>query len=360
MSKPTTRLCVVYHFLPNYRQGVFDALVEDPRVDVHFLAGSERPGQEGVPEADLEHTHLENRWILGRVLWQRRLVSELRALEPDAVVYLGSWTYLSTWWSAPLIRRSGASVLFWTHGWTRRETGVRRQARVAFYSLADRLLLYGDLGRRLAVEHGVPGGKLTVVGNSLPEPAPSIVDVAEPGLVLWVARLLPAKRLDLAVRAVAHANEKGHDLRLRIVGDGPGLSEATELAGELGVRSNVEFLGAVHEPERLHEEFSRASVTVVPDFGGLTIPHALMHGCPVVANDDPTANGPDYEYLHADFDGTHFAAGDTEDLADRLITWAVSNRAGSEQRDRIAERARNEASPLRSAKRIVDAVLELG
>ena len=48
---PTPRVAVVYHFLPNYRQGVFDALAAADGWDVTFITGHSRPGQEGVPEA---------------------------------------------------------------------------------------------------------------------------------------------------------------------------------------------------------------------------------------------------------------------------------------------------------------------
>jgi glycosyltransferase involved in cell wall biosynthesis len=62
-------------------------------------------------------------------------------------------------------------------------------------------------------------------------------------LLTFVGRLVPIKRVDLLLRAVARARELGAAIRLAVVGDGalrPGLEQ---LAAELGAREHVCFAG---------------------------------------------------------------------------------------------------------------------
>ncbi len=100
---------------------------------------------------------------------------------------------------------------------------------------------------------------------------------AEPR-VLAVARLLPYKKLDLAIKACQHA-----DVPLTLVGDGPDAARLRELAE--GARVNM--LGRVSD-ETLAELFATHSLVIAPgreDFGYAPI-EANYAGRPVVARND--------------------------------------------------------------------------
>ncbi len=62
-------------------------------------------------------------------------------------------------------------------------------------------------------------------------------------LATFVGRLVPIKRVDVLLRAVAHARTLGVPLRLAVVGDGPLRPGLEELAHELGVGPSISFLG---------------------------------------------------------------------------------------------------------------------
>jgi glycosyltransferase involved in cell wall biosynthesis len=62
-------------------------------------------------------------------------------------------------------------------------------------------------------------------------------------LLTWVGRLVPIKRVDVALRALAHAREQGPAVRLAIVGDGELRPELESLASELAVSDTAVFLG---------------------------------------------------------------------------------------------------------------------
>jgi glycosyltransferase involved in cell wall biosynthesis len=66
-----------------------------------------------------------------------------------------------------------------------------------------------------------------------------------PGEVLvgFVGRLVPIKRVDVVLRAVATAREQGVPVRLMVVGDGPCRASLEELAERLGIADVVRFVG---------------------------------------------------------------------------------------------------------------------
>jgi glycosyltransferase involved in cell wall biosynthesis len=100
------------------------------------------------------------------------------------------------------------------------------------------------------------------------------VDAPRDDAALVVSALVPYKRVDLAVRAFAHAG-----LRLRVVGDGTERRALERVAGPA-----VEFLGAVSD-ERLRDLYRTSSLLVFPgreDFGIVPV-EAQACGLPVVA-----------------------------------------------------------------------------
>jgi glycosyltransferase involved in cell wall biosynthesis len=62
-------------------------------------------------------------------------------------------------------------------------------------------------------------------------------------LATFVGRLVAIKRVDVLLRAQAHARSLGAPLRLAVVGDGPLRASLEKLAHELGVGPSVSFLG---------------------------------------------------------------------------------------------------------------------
>lgn len=358
------RIAIVYHFLPHYRQGVFDALAAAPGYEVTFITGHSRPGQEGVLEAHgLSPIEVENRWLRGTFLWQQGLLSHLRRERYDAVVFLGNWMWATTWLGALLTRVRRGGVLYWTHGWTEPESSVQGFLRRSFYRTGHKLLLYGQRAADIGQEYGWRPEDVVVIGNSLllpstddevePWPADGFTQPSLP-LVIWISRIIAEKRADLLINAAAEADRRGQPFNVVFVGAGPEEAEARSLAAAVAP-GRVVFLGAVHDDTQLSALFARGSVTAVPDYGGLSIPHSLIHGVPVVVNDEAGANGPEYEYVRPGVNGSVFPRGDVAALTDALLQWCT-NPLGGEDRDAVVAQARDDASPMANAQRILDAV----
>jgi len=109
------------------------------------------------------------------------------------------------------------------------------------------------------------------------------------GYLLSVGRLESVKRVDLAIRALAHTPD---DLSLVIAGTGTQRSALEELASSLGVGGRIQFRGEVSDDEVL-ELYAGALGVIFPpydeDFGYVTL-EAFLAGKPVVTTTD--AGGP--------------------------------------------------------------------
>lgn len=108
------------------------------------------------------------------------------------------------------------------------------------------------------------------------------------GGVVTVGRLVPRKRIDLLLEALALLRADGRTLPLTIVGDGPERPRLERRAAELGIAGQVRFLGEA-PPARVPEAIGDADVFAFPALGegfGLVAAEALLCGVPVVAARD--------------------------------------------------------------------------
>ena len=107
--------------------------------------------------------------------------------------------------------------------------------------------------------------------------------------VLSVGRLEAVKRVDLAIRALAHVPGA---LRLKVAGTGTQGEAFAALAASLGVADRVDFLGEVDD-ETLLSLYAGALAVVFPpydeDFGYITLEAFLSHKAVITTTD---AGGP--------------------------------------------------------------------
>ena len=325
---------VVYQHLPHYRLGVFKALEQDDRLACAFAAGaSSHDGS--IPTIDfdrLARVHaLENHWFR-RFLWQSGLLKALRRDRPEVVVFLGDFAFVSTWVAAALMRLCGVGVLFWTIGWHKPESGLRRRARLAFYRLSHGLLLYGETGQAIGTQMGFPRPRTAVVYNSSSsslhdvtsseaEHARFVSMLPPPGteVITAVLRLNPVKRLDLLVHVAARLAERGRPVSVLIVGDGPEREHLSALARRLGVALHLP--GAAYSAQTLQATYDRTSVTVIPAAAGLSVLQSLDHGRPVVTHDDAYGQMPEFEAIRPGVNGSLYRRDDVDAMADEITVW---------------------------------------
>jgi glycosyltransferase involved in cell wall biosynthesis len=139
-------------------------------------------------------------------------------------------------------------------------------------------------GRISDVSNGVDVDALT-----RPAPRPAALDeVIQPnGYLLFLGRLVPRKGVDVLLRALAQVPANGC-LPLVVAGAGPERARLEDLAGELGVRDRVRFIGVALGATKSYL-LQNARCSVVPSVGwegqGIVIIEAFAAGHPVIASD---------------------------------------------------------------------------
>lgn len=338
------RVLVVYQHLPHYRSGVFAELERRPEVAYEFAAGTEsRDGTiPTIAPTQVRRFHpLTNHWF-GPFLWQSGLLRLLLRERYQAVVFLGDWAYLSTWVGAALFRLLRRPVLFWTIGWHRPDTGLRRLVRLAFYRLAHALLLYARKGARIGARMGYPTDRMLVIGNSYTssvaatgvadeismDDLEALLPAGDVDVVTCVVRINRSRRLDLVVRAAARLNNAGRKVVVVLVGTGEERENLHRVADDLGV--DVRTTGPIYSEEKLRLIYERTHVSVLPANAGLTVVQSLSYGRPFITSDNEDTHGPECEAIQPGRTGGFFVDGSVESLAEVMAEWLDRVRAEPE------------------------------
>jgi glycosyltransferase involved in cell wall biosynthesis len=233
-------------------------------------------------------------------------------------------------------------VLFWAHGWLRREEGARRVVRNIFYQLAGRMLVYGERAKEIGRLSGYPDRRISVVYNSLDttraddivariesgtlatvDPRSVFADPARP-LLVCTARITALCRFDLLLAAAARLGERGRPVNVLLVGDGPERAALERQAGEAGV--SIHFFGACYDEDVIGQLIYHSDLTVSPGKIGLTAMHSLMYGTPAITHGNFDEQMPEYEAIEPGRTGAFFAQADADALADTIDGWLIAAR----------------------------------
>ncbi|HZJ57114.1 MAG TPA: glycosyltransferase family 4 protein [Clostridia bacterium] len=137
----------------------------------------------------------------------------------------------------------------------------------------------------------------------------------EEKLVGTVARLIPAKGLDVLIDAVPPVLEEFPDTKFMIVGDGPDRSNLMDKAAHLNCSKNIIFAG---HSEYIWYYYEAFDIFVLPSLSeglGISILEAMAMGKPVIA----TNVGGIREIIDHNRNGYLIPPGDSGELADALL-----------------------------------------
>jgi glycosyltransferase involved in cell wall biosynthesis len=182
--------------------------------------------------------------------------------------------------------------------------------------------------RNKLIEGGFPKDRIAVKPHFV-HPDPGIAKHQE-DYALFVGRLVPEKGLSTLLAAW----EKVGDIRLKIAGEGPLLEEIMTRIRQRRLR-HVELLGQLPRPD-VHEVLRKARVLIFPSTWyepfGMILAEAFACGVPAIAS----RLGAMAEIVHDGQTGLHFAPGDPNDLAAKVL-WAFTH---PERLEQMAHRAR--------------------
>lgn len=336
---PRKRIAFFNPIFAHYRTALLRELRSSEDCE-YFFFGDTRDRFGNVPVCDLgsdPHFRLTPYVRFLRIFaWQRGSIGPALWGDFDAYILEGDAYYLSTWVAAAVARLRRRRVVFWSHGWTRVDRGLKHFARLLFYRLADGLLLYSERAKSIGVQCGFSAQHLYVMYNSLDfdhqQQCAAQVSAAEVAalrhelfgptpvpVVIATARLTGKKRFDQLIRALGQVNRRGRRVDLLIIGDGPARASLQTLARSESV--NVVFVGACYDEAGLARYFACAAVTAMPGEVGLTCMHSLGYGVPVITHSDPGRQMPEFEAIVPGVTGDLFEPDNVEDLAGKLDRW---------------------------------------
>jgi glycosyltransferase involved in cell wall biosynthesis len=142
-----------------------------------------------------------------------------------------------------------------------------------------------EVTRRELAELGVDPARVAIVHNGTPvAPDRPVARSADPSLLV-LGRLVPHKRVEIALRALAELVPEHPGLTLTVAGRGWWLPQLQAEAERLGVAGRVRFAGFVDD-EQKHELLASSWLHLAPSLKegwGLSVIEAAAHGTPSIA-----------------------------------------------------------------------------
>lgn len=354
---PPIRLGLIQLTVPHYRVAVFDRLAADPRLDVTVLADTLQADGSLTSAAD------RGRFRTEQTPWRRRggfilqpgMVAAARSGRFDVLLLPWNTRILHLFPALRESRRRGVGTILFGHGYSKKESTLRRRLRNAALSRAGAALLYNTAARDRLLEEGIAATKLHVALNAIDQAPIQVARESWRGsperlnafrrqhglagreLVLFVSRLEPDKRVDLLIEAFARLRATHPSARLAIVGDGSLRASLEALAQRRGLGESAIFPGAIFDEAELAPWMLCASAFAYPVAIGLSILHAFGYGVPVVTSDDFASHNPEIEALRPGENGLLYREDDIADFAAKLelmltggAWWETMSRAARE------------------------------
>lgn len=216
-----------------------------------------------------------------------RMCRALRAAARVEIARGANVIHAHWWFPAGIAAPRGVPLVLTSHGsdaaLLRRSAMIRLLARPVYRQAAVVTAVSSEIAA------WIEAGTGRHVEPRYVQPMPVDADRFSPsvggGGAVVVSRLVPQKRVHLAIEAVAHLQRtRGLALPLVIVGDGPERGTLERLAAEREVGTHVRFVGAV-KPEDVPAYLKTADVMLFSarDEGfGLVAAEAFLAGVPVV------------------------------------------------------------------------------
>jgi len=214
---------------------------------------------------------------------------------------------------------------------------VERRVAPRFYRGSPVATLSSSSAREIVASTALRSDQVNVVPPGIAASFGKGPALRDP-IVLTVARLTSAKRIDTIVRRVATIRDRVPLVRLVVVGSGPERNSLESLAQELGVEDRVEFVGRISDEELiLQYQAARVLVAASSSEGwGMTITEAAACGTPAVASDI-------VGHRDAIAPGAGILAADDDRLAEGLVhlltddeAWSVASTAALQAADRLS------------------------
>ncbi|MDJ0701609.1 MAG: glycosyltransferase, partial [Woeseiaceae bacterium] len=169
----------------------------------------------------------------------------------------------------------------------------------------------------------------------------------------YIGQLINRKRLDTLLRAFRDAAVENKELL--IIGEGPQREQYEQLAAELDVADQVQFLGFRKDRIRFLLDFDVFAIASELEGIPRCIMEAMAAGIPVVASDIPGCR----DIVEHDVNGLLFELGDHEELAEHFERLADTPQLGERLAAAASATVREQYSAQRMAEEYTDLFFEV-
>lgn len=237
--------------------------------------------------------------------------------------------------------------------------GKKIEAHLSRYT--NRIIAVSEYLKNELMAIGIPADKVSTIYNGIEPSAASFDDrnrtrkslglPPHSFVVGTVARLIPAKGVDLMLKAVALVKKNNPHIKGIIVGDGPENTKLQNLAADLDLTGDILFLGHRDDVPALLPACDLFVLASRQEGFGISVLEAQYSGLPVVAS---RAGGIGEIINHGD-NGLLFPPGDHYALAD-LLGQLIDN---SDYRRALACAGQKNAIEKYSCAKMIESTLEL-
>jgi glycosyltransferase involved in cell wall biosynthesis len=229
----------------------------------------------GWPVTALNEPEGLRKWLVFRVAWL------LHGWQADVV---HTHNTKALFYGAPAARLARVPAVVHTRHGQRYQASRSDNAVFRFLTrLVDRVVCVSHDSARLSAAEGIAERRIATIWNGIDVARFAYVGPTPSGPAVMVGRLSFEKDVETLIRAAALIRQSEPGFQLAIAGDGDCLAELRQLATELGLGEQVQFLGEVRDIPAL---LARASMLVLPSLTegiSLTLLEAMARGLPVVA-----------------------------------------------------------------------------
>jgi len=271
---------------------------------------------------DVVHTHMAKAGLLGR------LAAGIARRPRPVVVHTFHGHVLTGYFG-----RATSVVYTWLERWLARITDA---LLAPSQGTADQLVALGigETGKFRVVPYGFDLSRFASSAHLRTAARSQLGIGSRDVLLVFVGRLVPIKRLDVLLQAVARAHGENPHVRLALVGEGTSRAELERLATNLGLASVVRFLGFREDVVPILAAGDVAVLSSANEGSPLALIEAGAAGLPAIA----TAVGGVPEVLTPET-GVLVPAGDHASLATAILR--VSGNASLREKMGVAARARS-------------------
>lgn len=330
-----TKLCCIFNTPSLYRELIYKRIEETYDCDWYFEDTDNKLKEFNTNR--LKRVERQHTYNIGPFYGVQGLVALLKKKEYNQYLMMGHSRNLSTL-AFLLLKRffyPKKRAYLWTHGFYGKESRFETIWKRILLGSADKLFVYGDYACKIMREkYGFDKANLYPIHNSLEydvqlrlrsEMASSPVYFEHfknhCPTMLFIGRLNPWKKLEMAIQAVADLRDEGEFYNLVLVGDGSARADLEMLAQRLGVNDHIWFYGACYDEKTNAELIYNADLCVAPGNIGLTSIHVLMFGCPAISHNDFAYQMPEFEAIKDGETGSFFERDSQQSLNAAISKW---------------------------------------